>query len=114
MYTEQTKDEQAVTEASLNKLVGTADVYDIKVTSIYLLSLPFAPFIRKKWGITWIFGFVHLQEAEPPSTLLCVLRPYQKQALHWMTELENGVDVEQAAKTLHPCWDAYHIADKYV
>lgn len=54
------------------------------------------------------------QEAEPPSTLDCELRPYQKQALFWMSELEKGIDVEQAEKTLHPCWNAYNIVDKYV
>ncbi|XP_039139181.1 DNA repair protein RAD5B [Dioscorea cayenensis subsp. rotundata] len=80
-YPEQSNDEQAVSESSLNKLVGAAEVYDLK-------------------------------EAEPPSTLTCELRSYQKQALHWMSELEKGIDFEQAAKTLHPCWDAYNISDK--
>lgn len=49
---------------------------------------------------------------DPPSTLMCELRPYQRQALYWMSELEKGIDVEQAAKTLHPCWAAYKISDK--
>nr|XP_010918825.1 DNA repair protein RAD5B [Elaeis guineensis] len=80
-YPEQSKDEQAISESALNKLVGAADVYN-------------------------------LEEAEPPSTLVTELRPYQKQALYWMSELEKGIDVEQAAKTLHPCWEAYKIADK--
>ncbi|KAM0938919.1 putative DNA helicase chromatin remodeling SNF2 family [Dioscorea sansibarensis] len=80
-YPEQSNDEQAVSESSLNKLVGAAEVYDLK-------------------------------ETEPPSTLTCELRPYQKQALYWMSELEKGIDVEQAAKTLHPCWDAYNISDR--
>ena len=51
---------------------------------------------------------------EPPNTLLCELRPYQKQALHFMVNLEKGPCVDDAATTLHPCWDAYHLADKYV
>lgn len=51
---------------------------------------------------------------EPPYTLMCDLRPYQKQALYWMSELEKGIDVEKAAKTLHPCWAAYRICDRYV
>lgn len=51
---------------------------------------------------------------EPPGTLTCDLRSYQKQALHWMSELEKGIDVEKAAKTLHPCWAAYRITDPYV
>jgi len=50
---------------------------------------------------------------EAPETLMCDLRPYQKQALYWMSESEKGVDVEEAAKTLHPCWAAYRICDEY-
>lgn len=53
-----------------------------------------------------------LEEMEPPNTLLCELRPYQKQALHFMIHLEKGPCVDDAATTLHPCWDAYHLADK--
>ncbi|KAL7595457.1 hypothetical protein Lser_V15G28940 [Lactuca serriola] len=53
-----------------------------------------------------------LEEMEPPNTLLCELRPYQKQALHFMVNLEKGPCVDDAATTLHPCWDAYHLADK--
>ncbi|KAF8392233.1 hypothetical protein HHK36_022575 [Tetracentron sinense] len=80
-HPEQSKDEQVISESSLNKLVGSADVYN-------------------------------LEEMEPPSTLMCDLWPYQKQALHWMSESEKGIDVEQATKTLHPCWAAYRICDK--
>ena len=50
---------------------------------------------------------------ESPSTIMCDLRPYQKQALYWMSELEKGSDAEQAPKTLHPCWAAYQICDEY-
>ncbi|MQM01884.1 hypothetical protein Taro_034642 [Colocasia esculenta] len=81
--TDQDKDEQAISESALNKLVGAADLDD-------------------------------LEEADPPSTLQCHLHPYQKQALYWMSELEKGLDIEKASKTLHPCWEAYHICDKYV
>ncbi|GAV82378.1 SNF2_N domain-containing protein/Helicase_C domain-containing protein/HIRAN domain-containing protein/zf-C3HC4_2 domain-containing protein [Cephalotus follicularis] len=80
---EESKDEQAISESSLNKLVGAVDTYD-------------------------------LEEMEPPDTLTCDLRSYQKQALFWMSESEKGIDVEQAAKTLHPCWMAYRICDEYV
>ncbi|MCO5557473.1 hypothetical protein L7F22_011038 [Adiantum nelumboides] len=52
-----------------------------------------------------------LLEMEPPATLVCSLRPYQKQALHWMHKLESGLAVEEASRTLHPCWDAYHLPD---
>ncbi|KAL8142787.1 LOW QUALITY PROTEIN: hypothetical protein V2J09_015819 [Rumex salicifolius] len=51
----------------------------------------------------------NLEEMEPPITLTCDLRPYQKQALHWMSTLES---VEEASKTLHPCWAAYQIKDQ--
>ncbi|KAL6989855.1 DNA repair protein rad5b [Sarracenia purpurea var. burkii] len=78
---EQNKDEQVISESSLNKLVGAADVYD-------------------------------LEEMDPPDTLTCDLRPYQKQALYWMSELEKGAKVEKAEKTLHPCWAAYRICDE--
>ncbi|XP_057957622.1 DNA repair protein RAD5B isoform X2 [Malania oleifera] len=80
-FPEQNKDEQAISESSVNKLVGAADVYN-------------------------------LEEMEGPSTLTCELKPYQKQALYWMSESEKGIDVEKAAETLHPCWAAYSICDQ--
>lgn len=52
-----------------------------------------------------------MQEMEPPSILNCELRPYQKQALHWMTQLEIGATAEDATRTLHPCWEAYQLAE---
>ncbi|CAN8267729.1 unnamed protein product [Cochlearia groenlandica] len=54
----------------------------------------------------------NLEEMEAPSTLTCSLRPYQKQALYWMSESEKGIDVDKAAETLHPCWEAYRICDE--
>ncbi|KAK8709677.1 hypothetical protein V6N13_060687 [Hibiscus sabdariffa] len=78
---QQSKDEQAISEASLNKIVGAADTYN-------------------------------LEEMEPPYTLTCKLRPYQKQALYWMSQWEKGIDAEKAAQTLHPCWSAYRICDE--
>ncbi|KAG9136076.1 hypothetical protein Leryth_003700 [Lithospermum erythrorhizon] len=80
-FVQANKDEQAISEASLNKIVGAVDVYDLK-------------------------------EMDPPATLSCDLKPYQKQALYWMTESEKGVDAEEAEKILHPCWEAYRICDK--
>ena len=53
-----------------------------------------------------------MQEMESPNDLLCKLRPYQKQALYWMSKLEAGHLDEEASKTLHPCWDAYYLSDK--
>ncbi|PIA54804.1 hypothetical protein AQUCO_00900998v1 [Aquilegia coerulea] len=63
-------------------------------------------------NIVGIENSSQLEEMDPPSTLQCELRPYQKQALHWMVQLEKGRCVEAAATTLHPCWDAYRLADK--
>jgi len=51
---------------------------------------------------------------EPPWTLTCNLKPYQKQALYWMAESEKGNKAEKAAESLNPCWAAYRISDKYV
>lgn len=56
---------------------------------------------------------VMFQEMDPPSTLKCELRPYQKQALHWMVQLEKGRCMDEAATTLHPCWEAYRLLDEY-
>uniref|UniRef100_A0A803QKU8 Uncharacterized protein n=1 Tax=Cannabis sativa TaxID=3483 RepID=A0A803QKU8_CANSA len=56
-----------------------------------------------------------LEEMEPADTLQCELRPYQKQALYWMTQLERlekGRCTDGEGTTLHPCWEAYHLADK--
>ncbi|KAM7256149.1 hypothetical protein ACFE04_011890 [Oxalis oulophora] len=53
-----------------------------------------------------------LAEMEPPSTLECKLHQYQKQALYWMTRLEKRYGVDEGEKTLHPCWEGYHLADK--
>lgn len=63
-------------------------------------------------GIVGISNSSELEEMVPPETLQCELRPYQKQALHWMVQIEEGSCFEVAATTLHPCWDAYHLADK--
>ncbi|KAE9600570.1 putative DNA helicase chromatin remodeling SNF2 family [Lupinus albus] len=53
-----------------------------------------------------------LEEMDPPGNLLCELRPYQKQALHWMIQLEKGRPTDETTETLHPCWEAYRLADK--
>ncbi|KAK7272201.1 hypothetical protein RJT34_28660 [Clitoria ternatea] len=53
-----------------------------------------------------------LEEMDPPSNLLCELRPYQKQALYWMMQMEKGRSTDETATTLHPCWEAYRLADK--
>ncbi|MED6180629.1 DNA repair protein rad5a [Stylosanthes scabra] len=53
-----------------------------------------------------------LEEMDPPGSLQCELRPYQKQALYWMVQMEKGRSVDETATTLHPCWEAYRLADK--
>ncbi|XP_062219182.1 DNA repair protein RAD5A isoform X1 [Phragmites australis] len=53
-----------------------------------------------------------LEERAPPDSLQCDLRSYQKQALHWMLQLEKGSSYQDAATTLHPCWEAYKLEDK--
>ncbi|CAK9150508.1 unnamed protein product [Ilex paraguariensis] len=63
-------------------------------------------------NIVGVANSTELEEMEPPTTLQCELRPYQKQALHWMIHLEKGQHMDEAATTLHPCWDAYRLADK--
>lgn len=49
---------------------------------------------------------------DPPPEMLAKLRPYQKQALWWMSNLESGDGLEDAEKTLHPCWEAFRLADR--
>lgn len=63
-------------------------------------------------NIVGVVDSSELAELDAPSTLQCELRPYQKQALHWMIHLEKGQCTDEAATTLHPCWEAYHLADK--
>lgn len=40
---------------------------------------------------------------EPPSTFTLTLRPYQKQALSWMSKLETGSESGRE-ESLHPLW----------
>ncbi|KAJ9095181.1 hypothetical protein QFC19_007635 [Naganishia cerealis] len=52
-----------------------------------------------------------LAEVEPPETFLYTLRPYQKQALGWMTGLENG-DTNVREKAMHPLWEEYKFREE--
>ncbi|KAI8573536.1 hypothetical protein RHMOL_Rhmol01G0285000 [Rhododendron molle] len=63
-------------------------------------------------NIVGVVDSSELEEMESPSTLQCELRSYQKQALYWMIHLEKGHCMDEAATTLHPCWEAYRLADK--
>jgi DNA repair protein RAD5 len=47
-----------------------------------------------------------LDETDPPKTFLFTLRPYQKQALTWMSAREAGKEnLRESNQTLHPLWE---------
>lgn len=48
-----------------------------------------------------------LPEAEAPDTFALALRPYQKQALAWMQEMESTQASSSREASLHPLWEAY-------
>ncbi|KAG8157119.1 hypothetical protein KVR01_013109 [Diaporthe batatas] len=46
-------------------------------------------------------------EAEPASTFAMTLRPYQKQALHWMLSKEKNEKEKRREVSMHPLWEEY-------
>lgn len=46
-------------------------------------------------------------EAEPADTFAMALRPYQKQALHWMMSKEKDQREEHRELSMHPLWEEY-------
>ncbi len=46
-------------------------------------------------------------EAEPADSFAMDLRPYQKQALHWMIAKEKDEKNEDKEKSMHPLWEEY-------
>ncbi|CAO1633738.1 unnamed protein product [Sympodiomycopsis kandeliae] len=56
---------------------------------------------------------VNLPEEEPPDTFALTLRPYQKQALGWMKNMEKpsylrkGKEGQRTEASLHPLWQEY-------
>ncbi|OBT87146.1 hypothetical protein VE02_02239 [Pseudogymnoascus sp. 03VT05] len=46
-------------------------------------------------------------EAEPADTFAMDLRPYQKQALHWMMAKEKDEKSEKKEVSMHPLWEEY-------
>lgn len=50
-------------------------------------------------------GDNRLEETDPPDTFLYTLRPYQKQALTWMSAREKGDESIRDNQTLHPLWE---------
>ncbi|KAI9777835.1 MAG: DNA helicase rad5 [Geoglossum umbratile] len=51
-------------------------------------------------------------EAEPADTFAMDLRPYQKQALHWMLEKERDEKAEHKQESMHPLWEDYSFPTK--
>jgi len=48
-----------------------------------------------------------LPEVDPPATFALELRPYQKQALGWMRDMEDLQGSRQRESSLHPLWEQY-------
>lgn len=46
-------------------------------------------------------------EAEPAQTFAMTLRPYQKQALHWMLSKEKNEKEKRRQVSMHPLWEEY-------
>ncbi|ROW12480.1 hypothetical protein VMCG_00845 [Cytospora schulzeri] len=46
-------------------------------------------------------------EAEPADTFAMTLRPYQKQALHWMLSKERNEKEKRREVSMHPLWEEY-------
>jgi len=46
-------------------------------------------------------------EAEPADTFAMELRPYQKQALHWMMSKEKDQRNKEREPSMHPLWEEY-------
>lgn len=46
-------------------------------------------------------------EAEPAETFGMTLRPYQKQALHWMLAKEKNEKEKRREVSMHPLWEEY-------
>ncbi|KAK7735345.1 DNA helicase rad5 [Cytospora paraplurivora] len=46
-------------------------------------------------------------EAEPADSFAMTLRPYQKQALHWMLSKEKNDREERREISMHPLWEEY-------
>lgn len=46
-------------------------------------------------------------EAEPAHTFAMTLRPYQKQALHWMMSKEKNEKDKRHEASMHPLWEEY-------
>ncbi len=49
----------------------------------------------------------------PNLLILCKCKVCYSLVAYWMTQLEIGLAREDAADTLHPCWEAYHLAEGY-
>ncbi|GAA5823645.1 hypothetical protein JCM11251_000709 [Rhodosporidiobolus azoricus] len=50
---------------------------------------------------------VNLPELDPPASFALTLRPYQKQALAWMSSMETGEANARRSRSMHPLWEKY-------
>ncbi|GAA5896750.1 hypothetical protein JCM6882_005026 [Rhodosporidiobolus microsporus] len=49
----------------------------------------------------------HLPEKDPPESFALTLRPYQKQALAWLSSMETGEANARRSRSMHPLWERY-------
>ncbi|GAA5855673.1 hypothetical protein JCM8547_001639 [Rhodosporidiobolus lusitaniae] len=49
----------------------------------------------------------HLPEKDPPDSFALTLRPYQKQALHFLSTMETGELNARRSASIHPLWEEY-------
>ncbi|BGP15266.1 DNA helicase rad5 [Rhodosporidiobolus nylandii] len=49
----------------------------------------------------------NLPERDPPDSFALQLRPYQKQALSWLSSMETGEHNARKSLSLHPLWEKY-------
>nr|XP_019046210.1 DNA repair protein RAD5 [Kwoniella bestiolae CBS 10118]OCF25140.1 DNA repair protein RAD5 [Kwoniella bestiolae CBS 10118] len=59
-------------------------------------------------------GDNRLEESDPPESFLYTLRPYQKQALTWMSAREKGDESIRDNQSLHPLWEEYAFKKEHV
>ncbi|OCF60506.1 DNA repair protein RAD5 [Kwoniella mangroviensis CBS 10435] len=59
-------------------------------------------------------GDNRLEETDPPDTFLYTLRPYQKQALTWMSAREKGDESIRDNQSLHPLWEVYAFKKEHI
>lgn len=109
---DEAENEEPLSDSDVDRIVGVGDNLDLEVPYAFCYSIIYIVLQLAAFDSKSLLNLI-LQVMDPPCTLHCELRPYQKQALHWMVQLEKGRCMDEAATTLHPCWEAYRLADKY-